>query len=475
MDKKTENGDHPTSQSDAGVQRRGLLRFGTLLTAFTGASAISAIGASSAEAGPGEKTPSTAYVPMSEKGAPLGVATLDVGSKVPPSMLPDLSTTYVPVIGNVEMADRKKFTGRVLMNTMESNAYDYTGPVALSAGTNTFRASAAVNFTGAGSNGIRGDSIDSDEANITGTSFGTCNFVAVEGAGGFAGRGSIHGFQFRGIIAPHPQGDVYGEMGGFISTVTSNRKGALAEGAEIQVRSNAGSPSRMAAVVAIAMEHNDTIPYWSRGVWSVSGGSQRAGEAFHASGAGWTYGFRYQNSADQDLFKVDQTGAMFIGVEQRKVFSDANGVNFDSNLCVAHLATGQAEIRAINSNGITNELRFYNDSGTPGLVFTNSIRASGNSMQLRAGQTTGHAKGAEVFNNLIELRAGRRLGFFAATPIVQPTRAGQIKDSSGGMATSTVGAITDVRTRDAIATIVAKLNTIEAQLSAAAGGFGLTT
>jgi hypothetical protein len=86
--------DQPASQNDTGVKRRGLLRFGTLVTALTGASAISAIGASSAEAGPGDKTPSTAYIPTSEKGTPLGVATLDTTSKILPGQLPDLSATY---------------------------------------------------------------------------------------------------------------------------------------------------------------------------------------------------------------------------------------------------------------------------------------------------------------------------------------------------------------------------------------------
>lgn len=82
------------SQSDSGVKRRGLLKFGSLITAITGASAISAIGATSAEAGPGDKTPATTYVPTAEKGAPLGVATLDVSNKVPNAQIPDLSALY---------------------------------------------------------------------------------------------------------------------------------------------------------------------------------------------------------------------------------------------------------------------------------------------------------------------------------------------------------------------------------------------
>lgn len=92
---ETGNRDRATPLSRTDVKRRGLLRFGTLITAFTGASAISAIGASSAEAGPGDKTSPTADVPISEKGAPLGVATLDTESRIPRALLPDLSSTYV--------------------------------------------------------------------------------------------------------------------------------------------------------------------------------------------------------------------------------------------------------------------------------------------------------------------------------------------------------------------------------------------
>jgi hypothetical protein len=88
--------DQPASQNETGVKRRGLLRFGTLITALTGASAISAFSANSAQAGPGDKTPPSTYVPISEKGAPAGVATLDATSKIPPAQLPDLSASFVP-------------------------------------------------------------------------------------------------------------------------------------------------------------------------------------------------------------------------------------------------------------------------------------------------------------------------------------------------------------------------------------------
>ncbi|BCW20186.1 hypothetical protein NtRootA9_28940 [Arthrobacter sp. NtRootA9] len=82
----------PASRSDAGVKRRGFFRLGTLITALTGASAVSAIGANNAQAASG-KNPSQDYVPVAEKGAASGVATLDSGSKIPSAQLPDLSAT----------------------------------------------------------------------------------------------------------------------------------------------------------------------------------------------------------------------------------------------------------------------------------------------------------------------------------------------------------------------------------------------
>jgi hypothetical protein len=84
-------------KKDQLTPRRGLLRFGTLVTAFTGASAMSAM---SAHAAPGGDK--TAYVPTAEKGAPLGVAALDIESHVPATQLPDLTPIIarqaVPVV-----------------------------------------------------------------------------------------------------------------------------------------------------------------------------------------------------------------------------------------------------------------------------------------------------------------------------------------------------------------------------------------
>lgn len=91
----SESGKNSSPEHVSGIKRRGLLRFGTLISAFTGASAISALGAKSADAAPGDKNPPNAYVPIAEKGAASGVATLDNYSKIPIVQLPDFSATYV--------------------------------------------------------------------------------------------------------------------------------------------------------------------------------------------------------------------------------------------------------------------------------------------------------------------------------------------------------------------------------------------
>jgi hypothetical protein len=75
--------------------RRRLLRFGTLIAAVTGASAVSAV---AAHAAPGDKVQPNAYVPMAEKGAPSGVATLDSMSKLPATQLPDLAPIITPAL-----------------------------------------------------------------------------------------------------------------------------------------------------------------------------------------------------------------------------------------------------------------------------------------------------------------------------------------------------------------------------------------
>jgi hypothetical protein len=83
----------PAPKDRPGLKRRGLLRLGTLITAITGASAISAIDARNAQAAGGDKAGANTYVPIAEKGAPSGVAALDVNAKLATNQLPDLSGT----------------------------------------------------------------------------------------------------------------------------------------------------------------------------------------------------------------------------------------------------------------------------------------------------------------------------------------------------------------------------------------------
>lgn len=119
------------SHNDSDMKRRWLLKFGTLITAFSGASALSAIGASSSHAAPGDKFPSTTYIPIAEKGAPSGVAALDVNSKVPLTYLPDLSakldsataaTTYTKLAGINTITANNLFTGSTLFGQASEGA-----------------------------------------------------------------------------------------------------------------------------------------------------------------------------------------------------------------------------------------------------------------------------------------------------------------------------------------------------------------
>ena len=73
------------------MQRRRLLRFGTWLAALSSASALTAASAESARAE--TSTSPTIYLPITEKGSPSGVASLDMNAKLLTTQLPDLSST----------------------------------------------------------------------------------------------------------------------------------------------------------------------------------------------------------------------------------------------------------------------------------------------------------------------------------------------------------------------------------------------
>lgn len=88
-------------------------------------------------------------------------------------------------------------------------------------------------------------------------------------------------------------------------------------------------------------------------------------------------------------------------------------------------------------------------------------------MNVSIGTTTGTKLGVGITS---------KLGFWGATPIAQPARAGQLTDNSGGTSGgATIAVVTDnASAANAIATLAAKVNALEAKLSAAAGGVGLT-
>lgn len=108
------------TDENQGVRRRNFFRLGTLASALTGTAAASVLGVSSALAAPGDKNPPNTYVPVAEKGAPLGVAVLDSNSKVPLAQLPDNSNkldvataenTYAKLIGVNKFGAKNIFSG----------------------------------------------------------------------------------------------------------------------------------------------------------------------------------------------------------------------------------------------------------------------------------------------------------------------------------------------------------------------------
>lgn len=64
--------------------------------------------------------------------------------------------------------------------------------------------------------------------------------------------------------------------------------------------------------------------------------------------------------------------------------------------------------------------RIYTYTGTPGQFWTSAIKGTTNSLLFQTGQSAAHAQGAETLTTLIEIKAGSRLGFFGAAPVVKP-------------------------------------------------------
>lgn len=110
--KDCEPSESPTPH--ASVRRRRFLTSGTLIAAFTGVSTVSGVGTNRADAATGD-----AYVPVAEKGAPSGVATLDAASKIPSAQLPNLSSTYATLDANGNQPVRK---GELVVNAHDHGA-----------------------------------------------------------------------------------------------------------------------------------------------------------------------------------------------------------------------------------------------------------------------------------------------------------------------------------------------------------------
>lgn len=188
---------------------------------------------------------------------------------------------------------------------------------------------------------------------------------------------------------------------------------------------------------------------------SLEKGNATAGALLTLRGfAGGTNGLlRWRNSADSaDMGWIDDGGAF--------------------NLA------GLAGHHTKWDHGSAFDQRMYAFSGTAGQFWTTALQGNAQSLLFRAGQSGAHAKGAETLTTILEIKGGARLGFFGATAVVQKARVGALTDSSGGVAAVTIaaaGAAYDQAAENTFrASIVAKINALEAVLSGAGGGFGLT-
>jgi hypothetical protein len=112
---------------------------------------------------------------------------------------------------------------------------------------------------------------------------------------------------------------------------------------------------------------------------------------------------------------------------------------------------GAAGHRTRWDHGSGYDQRIYNFTGTAGLFWTTAVQASSQSLLLRAGQSSGHAQGAETLTTLIEVKGGARLGFFGATPVVKPaltySRTGEsVQEAAIRTTLASLGLVTDSTT-----------------------------
>lgn len=294
---------------------------------------------------------------VNSKGQPNGVAPLDATGAVPSAQLANgvqsvdgnhgavvLSGTYAAKGTTNTFTAYNAFSAASAGQDTQTTgvAADFSGAVGDSTPNGGYynRVSRAVTFNG-GTNGVRGDAVSSTAANGSGATFFAADFIGVESGGGFVGKGSAQGYYFRGILGAHASG-AYGEFGGFLSDMTNNRPGGLAEAAELTLRANVQGKNAAATVQII-----DNIGVvglaaynWSRGLWVNSGGTNVAGDALYVSGAGgWTNFANFLDTAGAQRFRIDATGKLFIGTGARTLYDDGSNLKTDNTIIAANIFT----------------------------------------------------------------------------------------------------------------------------------------
>lgn len=188
---------------------------------------------------------------------------------------------------------------------------------------------------------------------------------------------------------------------------------------------------------------------------------------------------------DQKLLYVgDPTG-------QAGVINAADGsIEWRRNVVVQDPASGSgvSAISVTSNNGVSAASRqhtlhvkdgyeFYSPTGGAGTWWPFKIRAGGSHLLLQAAGTTSTVGTPGTLTTLIDITNGK-MSFFGANPVVQGTRVGQLTDSTTGTAGASVGdvgtAFNQATLNSIHASLVAKINAIEARLSAAGGGIGVT-
>lgn len=169
------------------------------------------------------------------------------------------------------------------------------------------------------------------------------------------------------------------------------------------------------------------------------------------------------------IFSIQDTGGVEYGYWNSSDFSfhilnkasDTSGTGHEVNM---QLGSGP-------------QYRNYVYSGTTGLYWATYFTHSTNHLKIQSAAGAA-AKGSESMNTMIDISNGNTMGFFGSAGVTQPTRVGQLTDSTGGTAGATVSNVGPLFSQTTLnnnfASLTAKINAIESRLSAAGGGLGLT-